>query len=897
VWIIALPLAALVAVGVAVVVLRAPLEEAWLHHRLRSSDKDVATAAAEVLIARGDLRALPVLARRDAGSKIVLAERESWLEGDASLADLRKASRGEPIWTLRAVAALGDRAEEALPSLVALVHDDDSAVRFAALLAISGVAESTGGTLPEPSTLLELLASDDDAVGLGAMSLLSRLPRLEVDVARAALRTIVQQYRGLRRVQLLLDSWPQGDDPLPLLETWLDDPALEVGAACTLGAVVVVSSGYFGSADAPPSRDPRGLPRLLRALEHRSSDVRLVAIEYLAAVELELDRAEPAWRAAMRLAAADPDPAVRSAAVEMMEDWAVSIDTSPPAYLRDVAWQLVASDDANARDLGFEFHTLRDDLDAEDVRRLLPLAHGTDPLDAETRVGALRVIAAASRLWYGPPERAAALASQVVPLLIAALDDEDPDRTEAVISALAQIGPAAAAAIPRLTALLPDEDLSLEAKDALASICPHRLPVAPLAAVLGGESSWARRAVLRLVSDVGPHAAALGPAVLDAWRANRQQRMVTPEGPDSSGTSAAEIDLEYEAEMLFEALTRIGPSLADETAPTASDLRELFVHAVERAELGVKVEALDALTAIEPRLDDAHRERLECVWHGATEDRDFNTASALVGLGVVRHDVVDAMLVAARADLFDAESDGCYGSAQSLAMPGVPAAWFVPGLREWLVHEYVQPPPGLDDDDEDDNYYGIAPWSDEAVRILETLGPAGREAAPALAGLVTRPAFASRSAACRALGSVDADGAAALPALTSALRDPQTRLAALDGLLLLGPAAAAVVEAVVPHLDDASPTVRERSAELIGTCFDAAQLTGLAPDRVVAALVRRLDDSRWFVRQRAAWALGELGAHAMSAVAQLRARLDDADSRVAWQARKSLTRIGGRQVR
>ena len=232
-----------------------------------------------------------------------------------------------------------------------------------------------------------------------------------------------------------------------------------------------------------------------------------------------------------------------------------------------------------------------------------------------------------------------------------------------------------------------------------------------------------------------------------------------------------------------------------------------------------------------------------------------------------------------------------------LADPRLPTEWIVPEVRRWLVREYAEetaisrtvflvgPSRAVERDDDEPGSR-----SDCGPRLLEAMGPRGRDAASALAAIASYRNGENRSAACRALGAVDESGETAPSVLMGVLRDAATRRDALEGLAHLGPHAATAVDAVVACLADVDPHVRETGVELLG------QLAVRADD-VVPALERRLHDSRWEVRQRAAWALGEFGSEATPAVSTLRECLRDADARVVWQVRKTLQRVEAREER
>src|SRR5205085_4604058 len=76
-----------------------------------------------------------------------------------------------------------------------------------------------------------------------------------------------------------------------------------------------------------------------------------------------------------------------------------------------------------------------------------------------------------------------------------------------------------------------------------------------------------------------------------------------------------------------------------------------------------------------------------------------------------------------------------------------------------------------------------------AATALGQIGPAAREAVPALTPLLRDPDGDVRSAAFQALGRIGPAAAAAVPALVEALADPARRGPAAEALAAIGPAA------------------------------------------------------------------------------------------------------------
>ncbi len=103
---------------------------------------------------------------------------------------------------------------------------------------------------------------------------------------------------------------------------------------------------------------------------------------------------------------------------------------------------------------------------------------------------------------------------------------------------------------------------------------------------------------------------------------------------------------------------------------------------------------------------------------------------------------------------------------------------------------------------------GIEKWR-EAVFALEGLGTNAAPAVPILAGmLVSNQLLTVRFDAVRFLGNVRIDPDLSVPALVTALEDPQLRRSALMSLRLFGPIASNATDAVVACLADTNRGIR-----------------------------------------------------------------------------------------
>ncbi len=109
-------------------------------------------------------------------------------------------------------------------------------------------------------------------------------------------------------------------------------------------------------------------------------------------------------------------------------------------------------------------------------------------------------------------------AAPAIPALIAALKDEDWDVRSSAARALGNIGPAAASAVPSLIAALKDENRNVwdKAVDALGNIGPAAVPA--LIAALKDKDSDVRSSAARALGQIGPAAASAVPSLIAALK-------------------------------------------------------------------------------------------------------------------------------------------------------------------------------------------------------------------------------------------------------------------------------------------------------------------------------------------------------------------------------------------
>jgi HEAT repeat protein len=153
-------------------------------------------------------------------------------------------------------------------------------------------------------------------------------------------------------------------------------------------------------------------------------------------------------------------------------------------------------------------------------------------------------------------------------------------------------------------------------------------------------------------------------------------------------------------------------------------------------------------------------------------------------------------------------------------------------------------------------------WPDQyrAANALGELGPAARDAVPALAEALKDPEYWVRMAAARALGKVGSLSATpkALAALKAAAKDkdPEVRDAVTLALEdLMSGATAAHVAALVVAMKDTEPLIRRAAARALGKISSVSPRSGSAAAQALAALKAAAKDKDPEVRRAAteAW--------------------------------------------
>jgi HEAT repeat protein len=178
-----------------------------------------------------------------------------------------------------------------------------------------------------------------------------------------------------------------------------------------------------------------------------------------------------------------------------------------------------------------------------------------------------------------------------------------------------------------------------------------------------------------------------------------------------------------------------------------------------------------------------------------------------------------------------------------------------------------------------------------AIRALGRMGPAAKDAAPALQGLVDGKVPEQRIGAAAALARIGVDPKQHAAIVIKALADPAVsarhlRLTAIDAAALLGPAGADAVPELIELLRDRSTVTRNEKQQVRERAALALSHLGEAAKPAVPAIAGLLDDGEPGVRYTAIESLARLGPIAAEAADQLRevARTDEALGRLALEA-------------
>jgi HEAT repeat protein len=395
--------------------------------------------------------------------------------------------------------------------------------------------------------------------------------------------------------------------------------------------------------------------------------------------------------------------------------------------------------------------------------------------------------------------------------LVKILDGPDRDMAVCAAKALADIGPAARAAVPSLIRAVERRDPGPDGVNDLLA-------------------TYATRALGR----IGPKARAAIPALR-----HRLERM---EGMDPDAVVALHLIGAPPAKLLLDAFLRDGdPNVANllaELGPTAREAAPALRKALTNGSLQSRVSAAVALAHLDPSADDALPVLIDGLKHWG--DQDVDTSSVPVALAQLGPRARPALPALIRLVESEKESlDTCVVGALVRIDPE--GRQCVPALIQALRSAD----------------YDVV---DVTATCLSLLGPQARAAIPVLRETLTREfaeSFANgynpHTSAAKALRRVDPEGKASIPALTHAL----------------------FYHRVTPGQpgEDVDWEVAEVSARILGSYGEKAR--SAIPVLIDVIRSRKKGDGRESVRQAAALALGQMGPDARKAIPVIRDYLEE----------------------
>lgn len=510
------------------------------------------------------------------------------------------------------------------------------------------------------------------------------------------------------------------------------------------------------------------------------------------------------------------------------------------------------------------------------------------------------------------------LPADAVPDLVKALKDANPTVRSAAAGLLAQLGPAAAPALPELLKLVPtaplddDGNLKYAAYPVLRAIAAVGEPaVEALVPLLADKEAHVRWQAAHVLGSIGAPAKAAVPAL--------EKAMIDPVGPvageavwafvmagGDSAKAVARIEPALKTEDpvqkagVLELVARLGPTgrkLADKMLPFLADEEPDIRRAA--VEFVASLPGPDAKSAV-PALGKMLLDKDE------GDGLRRRVADLLGDLGPDAGDAGDALGKAVAADRDPAVRRA---AADALAAVGPAGKAALPGLIRATA------------DANSDADVRV-----RAVAAVAAVGAGDRSAADAVVKAAQDAKSPEvRAAAVAALGRFTPPDPAAVARLADIAKSDRifsVRLAAFRTLAVLGPAAAAArptVEplAAGPHPDvalwakvvvaridgkpaDANPPIRvgldsKSAAEKLAAATAFVLLSPVEPADVpkLAALMRDRADE---IRRASAASAGEVGPPAKAAVGDLTKLVRDRDSDVALAAVVALGKVGAKDA-
>lgn len=452
----------------------------------------------------------------------------------------------------------------------------------------------------------------------------------------------------------------------------------------------------------------------------------------------------------------------------------------------------------------------------------------------------------------------------VLNALVVAVGDSEPHVRHAAIQALRRLGPEPTMLIPVFTQVLNDAhpDVAVRAMGALADIGEAAVP----ALIEATKEPKARHWATVVLAEIGPKAAAAVDALTglasDPEPEVRLQALIAlgqigdPAKPAiptiMKALSAPEVGVRYGAAFA------LGKLRAEDAS---ADLQKL----VESKDPMMHLIAAWALARIHPDDISAIRRAIDAIVSGLESDNAqlSRTAARALAEGNFSPDAMTPAIRAALAELDPTVIDHVLMTVAELGPRAVP-----------VLTSAVKEPK----------------MRDSAIRGLERIGPAAKDAVPVLTSVLADKNPQIVADAAMALAAIGPDSVPATSALTGLLTntDPNVRGAATNALGSIGAPAKGAVPTLMKQITGPDPMLAVGSVWSIKRIDPDNRL--LAPT-ATPVLVKLLASDVPQARYQAAAALGDLGPAAKAAVPALTKLTEDPDEQVRKMAAAALAKV------
>jgi HEAT repeat protein len=354
-------------------------------------------------------------------------------------------------------------------------------------------------------------------------------------------------------------------------------------------------------------------------------------------------------------------------------------------------------------------------------------------------------------------------AKDAVPRLLRELDTAEGGARASILSTLGKIGSVASSATPRLLRALtdPSDYIRSEAAEALGSIGAEPETTIPaLIALLDDKDLGVRASAAKGLGQFGTRSRAAIP------------KLVTMMGPSNYGPLP---------DVVTSALIRIAPD------PTALMLERFDID---------RTSAIQGLKELGPKANAAIPTLMREATSDAPDHLHGTAALALSAIAPNDPEVVRAVLKATRAPHKYSRGE----AIQALAIHRQHGRAAVPRLIEIVT------------DDEDGSCVNLA------IQVIQIFAAHATPAVPAVRAALRHPDREGRSAAARALATIDVGNADTIGALLSASKDADlgVRMQVLMVLTLADPKGSTVLPTLLTALKDPDPRIREVVAQALG---------------------------------------------------------------------------------